>query len=803
MKISLNWLNDYLESELESEEISEILTNIGLEVEKILPYETIKGGLDGIYAGKVLTCSKHPNADRLKVTTIDMGGKEILEIVCGAPNIDKGQIVPVAKVGSKIYTNDGDEIKIKKSKIRDVVSNGMVCAEDEIGLGNSHDGIMILDKDIIPGTPLSQIFKIKKDNIFEIGLTPNRCDAMSHYGVARDLKAYLDLNNIKSRITLPSTGNFESIPLDENFRITIDDNIKCPFYSGLIIKNIKVSNSSKNIQDKLMSIGLKPINNVVDITNYVMHEIGQPLHAFDFDKIDNISVKSLKSNTEFKTLDQSIIKLNNEDLMICSNDRPLCLAGIYGGFDSGVNDSTTNIFLESAIFDSISIRKSSKRHQLYTDASYRYERGVDPEKVIYALKRAANIIKEDNPECIISDIIIEDNLKLNDKSIYLRYKRLDDIIGKQISKENITQILNSLDFEIKGHSEDGLNLISPQYRHDVTREIDVIEEILRVYGYNNVEIGSKLTINMPKSIGNNIGKNESLISNQLIGIGFNEVINNSICSPSENKKYDNKSVNIINPQGVELSNLRLSLIPNLLETIKHNINRQNRNIKIFEFGKVYHEKDKSYTESNELIIGLTGEVFDENWMTEFDTKNNYYFLKGVISNILNSIGIINFTFNLVEDDLYHFKNEIKKGKLNIGSIGELGSSYLKEFSIDQKIFICNLKLDLIKSTSNKVKYSEISKYPSSRRDISMILDNEVSFDQIKKLSFDLENKVLKDVNLFDEYKDSKIGKGKKSFAISFIFNDSKKTLTDQLIDKIMAKLIKGFVDDFKAEIRDK
>ncbi len=308
---------------------------------------------------------------------------------------------------------------------------------------------------------------------------------------------------------------------------------------------------------------------------------------------------------------------------------------------------------------------------------------------------------------------------------------------------------------------------------------------------------------MPKSIGNNIGKNESLISNQLVGIGFNEVINNSICSPSENKKYDNKSVNIINPQGVELSNLRLSLIPNLLETIKHNINRQNRNIKIFEFGKVYHEKDKSYTESNELIIGLTGEVFDENWMTEFDKKNNYYFLKGVISNILNSIGIINFTFNLVEDDLYHFKNEIKKGKLNIGSIGELGSSYLKEFSIDQKIFICNLKLDLIKSTSNKVKYSEISKYPSSRRDISMILDNEISFDQIKKLSFDLENKVLKDVNLFDEYKDSKIGKGKKSFAISFIFNDSKKTLTDQLIDKIMAKLIKGFVDDFKAEIRDK
>ena len=803
MKISLNWLKEYLDSELETKEISEILTNLGLEVEKISPFETIKGGLAGVYAGKVLKCSKHPNADRLKVTSIDLGSNEILEIVCGAPNIEKGQIVPVAKVGSKIFTNDGEEIKIKKSKIRDIISNGMVCAEDEIGLGDSHEGIMILDKDIIPGTPLSQIFNIKNDHIFEIGLTPNRCDAMSHYGVARDLKAFLDLNNIKSRITLPSTGSFESISLDENFKVIIDNNLKCPFYSGLIIKNIKVSKSSKNIQDKLKSIGLKPINNVVDITNFVMHEIGQPLHAFDLDKIDNITVKSLKSNTEFKTLDKNIIKLDDEDLMICSNDDPLCLAGIYGGYDSGISNTTENIFLESAIFDSTSIRKSSKRHQLYTDASYRYERGVDPEKVIYALKRVANIIKEYNPQCLISDVIIEDNLKLSEKSIYLRYKRLYDIIGKEISKENITQILNSLDFEIKGHSEDGLNIISPHYRHDVTREIDVIEEILRVYGYNNIEIGSKVTINIPDSIGSTIGKNESIISNQLIGIGFNEVINNSICSPSENSKFENKSVEIINPQGIELSNLRLSLIPSLLETIKHNLNRQNKNIRIFEFGKVYFKKDNSYSESKELIIGLTGEVFEENWITEFNSKNNYYYMKGVISNILNSLGISKFSYNQVEDALFNFKNEINNGKLNLGSIGELDSSYLKEFSIDQKIFICNLKLDLIKSISNTIKYNEISKFPSSRRDISMILDNEISFDQIKKLSFDIENKVLKDVNLFDEYKDKKIGKGKKSFAVSFIFNDSKKTLTDQLIDKIMIKLIKGFVIDFKAEIRDK
>ena len=433
MKISINWLKEYVQTDSNPVEISEILTNLGLEVEKIESFESIKGGLEGVIAGKVIECVKHPNADRLKLTSIDLGNNQISEIVCGAPNIEKGQMVPVAVVGSTIYTNEGVEIKIKKSKIRGVVSNGMVCAEDEIGLGDSHDGIMVLDKEIKPGTPLSQIFNVNSDSILEIGLTPNRCDAMSHFGVARDLKAYYDYKSIKSRINLPSISSFESVNFDEDFDLIVEDKDKCPFYSGIIIKDIEVKKSSENIQNKLKSIGLKPINNIVDITNFVMHEIGQPLHAFDFDELSNINIKSLKTGTKFKTLDDEIIELSKDDLMICSENKPLCLAGIYGGLDSGVSNSTKNLFLESAIFDSVTIRKSSKRHQLFTDASYRYERGVDPEKVIYALKRAANLIKEDNPECIISEVFSEDNLKLEKKNIYLRYEKIENVSGQKLT----------------------------------------------------------------------------------------------------------------------------------------------------------------------------------------------------------------------------------------------------------------------------------------------------------------------------------------------------------------------------------
>lgn len=802
MKISINWLKEYLETKSNPEEISDILTNLGLEVEKILPFESVKGGLTGVVAGKVLKCEKHPNADRLKVTSIDLGNNETSEIVCGAPNIMEGQIVPIAKVGSKIYTNGGDEIKIKKSKIRGVVSNGMVCAEDEIGLGESHDGIMVLDSKIKPGTPISEVFNVENDNILEIGLTPNRSDAMSHYGVARDLKAYYDLNSQTSKITLPSINDFESVKIDEDFEVSVKDTDKCPFYSGLIIKNIKVGPSSKELQNKLKSIGLKPINNIVDITNFVMHEIGQPLHAFDLDKIKNITVKSVKSNTKFKTLDDNIINLDSDDLMICSDNNPLCLAGIYGGYDSGVSNSTTNLFLESAIFDSVTIRKSSKRHQLFTDASYRYERGVDPEKVLYALKRASILIKEANQEANISEILIEDNLKVDIKDIYLRYDRIASIAGQKIDKETITQILSSLDFEIKGHSEDGLNIIAPNYRHDVYREIDVIEEILRVYGFNNINVESKISMSIPEIGKNNINKTESLISNNLVGIGFNEIINNSICSPGVNEKFSNQAVNLLNPQGTELSNLRSSLIPNALETVKHNINRQNRNLKIFEIGNTYSINDNNYIENKRLNVTVTGKIFDENWISEF-SKSNFYYLKGVAENLLNNLNVSNIRYEVNNDELFEYKLCIHNNKKNIGFIGELNSTYTKEFSIDDKIHLLNLDLDNIKLKSANVKYQELSRFPSSRRDLSMILDDNINFEAIKNLAFNVENKILKDVNLFDEYKGKNIEDNKKSLAVSFTFNDSKKTLTDKLIDKIMLKLSDKYKTDLGAVIRDK
>ena len=802
MKISINWLKEYVETNSQPEEISEILTNLGLEVEKLSLFESVKGGLNGVVAGKVLECGKHPDADRLKVTSIDLGDNEISEIVCGAPNIEKGQIVPVAKVGCKIYTSDGTEIKIKKSKIRGVVSNGMVCAEDEIGLGQSHDGIMILDSNIKPGTPISEVFNLENDNILEIGLTPNRSDAMSHYGVARDLKAFYDFKSIKSKLILPSVNNFESVKLDENFKITIEDIDKCPFYSGLIIKNIKVGPSSKELQNKLKSIGLKPINNIVDITNFVMHEIGQPLHAFDLDKLESINVKSLKSGAKFKTLDESLIELDKEDLMICSSNKPLCLAGIYGGYESGVSDSTTNLFLESAIFDPVTIRKSSKRHQLFTDASYRYERGVDPEKVIYALKRAAILINEDNPNSSVSDILVEDNLKLKTKDIYLRYNKIDSVTGQNIDKDVITQILSSLDFEIKNHNEEGLNIVAPYYRNDVYREIDVIEEILRVYGFNNIPVNSKISMIIPEIGKNKINKIESLISNNLIGIGFNEIINNSICSPDTNEKFKKQVVRLLNPQGIELSNLRASLIPSALETIKHNYNRQNKNLKLFEIGNTYSLDNETYIENKRLNIAVTGKIFDENWISKY-SKNSFYYLKGVTENLLTQLNISNIRYEISNDELFEYKLDIYSYKKHIGFIGEIISDYTQEFSLEQKIHILNLDLDQIKLKPLNIKHQELSKFPSSRRDLSMILDDDISFESIKDLAFKLENKILLDVNLFDEYKGKNIEDNKKSFAVSFTFNDSKKTLTDKVIDKIMEKLTEKYKTELGAVIRDK
>jgi len=802
VKVSYNWLKDYLDINKPVDEVAEILTNLGLEVEKVEDFESIKGSLEGIVVGEVLSCKKHPNADRLKLTNIDLGKEGQYEIVCGAPNISKGQKVPVATVGSVIYTNSGEKIKISKSKIRGVVSNGMVCAEDEIGLGDSHDGIMVLDKKIKSGTPLNEIYKIEKDKILEIGLTPNRSDAMSHYGVARDLKAFFDLNNENVTLKLPSLSDFTYDDFKIETKINVKDSKLSPLYAGIIIKNIEVKESPKWIKNKIKSIGYEPINNIVDITNYVLHEIGQPLHAFDLDKITNIEVKTLPSKTNFKTLDGNQISLSDEDIIICSENDPLCLGGIFGGLDSGVTDKTKNLFLESAIFNPTSIRKSSKRHSIFTEASFRFERGVDPEMVIYALKRASILIKNDCPESISSNIIQENNLKLEDKKIYLRYERINSIAGKLLDKDVIVSILNSLDITIEASTDDGLNVISPHYRADVNREIDIIEEILRVYGYNNIESSSRLVLSSKDYILNNDKIINDIVYKSLIGSGFNEIMTNSICSPQENQiNKDIKPLEIINPQGIELSNLRVSLLPGMLDIVAFNTNRQNKNLKLFELGNTYQKINKDNIETRILSISISGEVFDESWAIN-DKTDSFFYLKGVISKLCNDLSL-KAKFTSKNDSNYSKKLIISNGKDEVGFIGELNKKLLHDYSISTKFCYAEINISKIEIFKSVVKYKEISKFPSSRRDISMIVDSEVSFDIIKKLSFDIEKNILKEVNLFDVYKDKSMSKDKKSYAVSFIFNDSKKTLTDKHIDQVMKKIMNKFNKDLNAQIRDK
>ena len=802
MKVSYNWLKDYIDIDKPVDEVSEILTNLGLEVEKVEDFESIKGSLEGIIVGEVLSCKKHPNADRLKLTNIDLGKEGKFEIVCGAPNISKGQKVAVATVGSVIYTNSGEKIKISKSKIRGVVSNGMVCAEDEIGLSNSHDGIMVLDKKIKTGTPLSKIIEVENDKILEIGLTPNRSDAMSHFGVARDLKVFFDLNKEKTNLKLPSISEFSYDDFKIETKIYVEDSNLSPLYAGIIIKNIEVKESSKWIKNKLKSIGQEPINNIVDITNYVLHEIGQPLHAFDLDKISNIEVKTLDSKTDFKTLDGNQISLDNEDIMICSKSNPLCLAGIFGGLDSGVTNNTKNIFLESAIFNSISVRKSSKRHSIFTEASSRFERGVDPEMVIYALKRASILIKNDCPDSISSNIIKEDNLKLEEKNIFLRYDKINSISGKLIDKEIIASILNSLDVTIEAATDDGLNVISPHYRTDVNREIDLIEEILRVYGYNNIDSSLTLTRSSKDFTVNNDKIIDNIIYRNLVGVGFNEIMTNSICSPESNQiNKDIKPIEIINPQGVELSNLRVSLLPGMLDIINFNINRQNKNLKLFEIGNTYYLDHKENVETKLLSISISGEIFNESWLNK-DQIDNFYYIKGLIKRLCNDLSL-KVKFISKNDSNYSKKLVIIKGKDTIGCIGEINKNLLNNYSINTKVWYAEINLSKIDIKNNVIKYKEISKFPSSRRDISMIVDSKVTFDNIEKLAFDIEKNILKEVNLFDVYKDKSMSNDKESYAISFLFNDSKKTLTDKHIDQVMKKIMNRFTKDLNAQIRDK
>jgi phenylalanyl-tRNA synthetase beta chain len=808
MKISYNWLKQFIKIDWSAEKTSELLTDLGLEVEGIDVFQSIKGALKGIVVGHVLTCEQHPNADRLKITTIDVGEKLPLNIVCGAPNVAKGQKVAVAKIGTTLYNNEGEVWTIKKGKIRGEESHGMLCAEDEIGLGKSHDGIMILEAALEIGTALADHYNFEDDLVYEIGLTPNRSDAMSHYGVARDLMAGLSQHGINTKLISPSVSGFHIDNRGLKIDINVDDKIKAPRYCGLTISNIVVKDSPQWLQNRLKSIGLSPINNIVDTTNYVLHDLGQPLHAFDADKITGkkINIKTVKSGTKFITLDGVERSLHEEDLMICDQDKPLCIAGVFGGENSGVTQSTSSIFLESAYFNPISIRKTAKRHALNTDASFRFERGIDPNITKYALKRAALLIAEIAGGKITSDLIDEYPNKIEDSQVFLSFDKTYKLIGQEIPKETIKSILSALEIKVNNITETGLGLTIPAYRNDVQREVDVIEEILRVYGYNNIGITNKLNASISNTSKFENHKIENIVANQLVGQGFYEIMTNSLTtdkynSISEQLDPDN-NVKILNPLSTDLSIMRQSLIFSGLETLAFNINRQQSDLKLFEFGKTYHDFDDQKEEFNHLSILITGNKTEKRWNSK-KTEVGYFYLKGLVTGIFDRLGIKKFKSLPLSNDIFSEGQQLSVGKHSLVEFGSLKTNALNTFGISQNVFCANFNWNnLLKVINqNTIKFKDISKYPEVKRDLSLLIDEDITFEKLYKLAKQSENNYLKDINLFDVYRGDKLENGKKSYSISFTLQDNKQTLKDSQIDKIMSKIQKRFESELGAELR--
>lgn len=802
MKISHNWLQQFIKINLPVDEISVLLTNLGLEVEGTETYESIKGGLKGVVVGEVLSSNQHPNADRLKITEVDIGKDTNLSIVCGAPNVAKGQKVLVAKIGTTLNMSDGKSMKISKGKIRGQVSEGMICAEDELGLGDDHDGILVLNEDCKIGTPASSIFNIEEDVVFDIGLTPNRADAMSHMGVARDLRAFCVLNEISSEWNLPETSSFH---VDNNKRpisVKIEDDKRCSQYYGITLTEVTVAPSPNWMQNRLKAIGISPKNNIVDITNYVLHELGQPLHAFDADKLNGgIIVKTCPSKTSFTTLDGTKRDLNHEDLMICDNKEAHCIAGVFGGIDSGVQNKTTTIFLESALFDSVSIRKTAKRHSLNTDASFRFERGVDPEIAVYALKRAAILIRELAGATISSNILEEAQPLEEAAKVFLSYEQLNKTIGESIDKKKLNTILNALDIEINNVSEAGIGMTIPRFRTDVTRPADVIEEILRVYGYNNIkDVPLKYEANPPYHWKDS-HKLESLIAQKLTNLGFMETLNNSLTSVDGVKGFHD-TVTIINPLAKDLSFMRQSLIPNALEVISFNLNRQNKDIKLFEFGNIYGKNKEQYVEAKRLSISLVDLTHTDHWDLK-NPPNPFFYIKGVIEDLFINLGYDQLDFKEINHSDFDNTFELINHKSSYGVFGLISKKLNNNFGIDKEVYLA--ELDWGKVTTNafsrNLNYKEVSKYPVIRRDFALLIDKDVEFEALKGSAFKIDRNILKSVQLFDVYEGNKLPKEKKSYGISFTFQDQNKTLTDKQIDKIMEKLKQNFSKEFKAELR--
>ena len=808
MKISYNWLKQFIKVDWDAEKTGNLLTNLGLEIEGIEAFESVTGGLKGIVVGHVLECDQHPNADRLKVTSVAIGNGEVLQIVCGAPNIAKGQKVPVATVGTTLYDEDGNPWKIKKGKIRGEESHGMICSEVELGLGKSHDGIMVLDKDVVTGTLGSDIFEIENDQVFEIGLTPNRADAMSHLGVARDLKVGLLRNEVLLELITPSNSSFRVENRTHKIDVQVKDNNLAPRYCGLTISGIKVKESPQWIQNRLKSIGLAPINNIVDATNYVLHELGQPLHAFDSSKIsgDKIIVKTVAKGTKFITLDGVERELHEDDLMICDAEKPMCIAGVFGGIESGVTESTENIFLESAYFNPISIRKTAKRHALNTDASFRFERGIDPNLTEYALIHAALLIKEIAGGEITSDVVDIYPKKIEDHLVFLNFDNATRLIGEEIPKEIIKEILTSLDIKINNITEAGLGMTIPAYRNDVRREADVIEEILRVYGYNNIKFTDKLNASISTNELIEDYQIQNKIGNQLTALGFHEMMGNSLTSPkhidlSKALKQEH-NVEMLNPLSNDLSVMRQSMLFNALEALSFNSNRKISDLKLFEFGKTYHQYDAGRQEPKHLSLLVSGLKNDENW-TLASSKSTFFYLKGFVISILDRLGIANYSENGTKNEEFSEGLSFSKNGKLLVDFGIINKSITAAFGIDAETFYADFKWDevLEEIATDNFKLKAIPKFPKVKRDLALLIDKSVTFDSLKETAQKTEKQLLKNINLFDVYTGSKLPEGKKSYALSFTLQDEKRTLTDKQIDKIMKKLQQNFESEFGASLR--
>ena len=820
MNISYNWLKEYVNFDLTPDEVAAALTSIGLETGDVEEVQSIKGGLEGLVIGEVLTCEPHPNSDHMHITTVNLGQGDPVQIVCGAANVAAGQKVVVATLGTKLY--DGDEcFTIKKSKLRGVESNGMICAEDEIGIGTSHEGIIVLPEDVVPGTLAKDYYNIKSDYVLEVDITPNRSDACSHYGVARDLYAWLIQNGRQATLKRPSADAFKVDNHDMNIDIVVENTEACPRYAGVAIKNVTVKESPEWLQNKLRLIGVRPINNIVDITNYILHAYGQPMHCFDADKIKGgkIVVKTCPEGTKFVTLDEVERKLSDRDLMICNAEEPMCIAGVFGGLDSGTTETTKDVFLESAYFHPTWVRKTARRHGLSTDSSFRFERGIDPNGTIYALKEAALLVKELAGGEIASEIKDNYPAPIADFPVELSYEYTNALIGKVIPAETIKSIVTSLEMKITGETPEGLSLLVPAYRVDVQRPCDVVEDILRIYGYNNVEIPTSVKSSL--SVKGDVDKSvklQNLVSEQLVGCGFNEIMNNSLTAATyyeglETYKPENL-VQLMNPLSNDLNVMRATLLFGGLESIQHNANRKNADLKFFEFGNCYHfnaEKRNpekvlaAYSEELHLGLWITGKRVSNSWAHP-DENTSVYELKAYVLNIFRRLGV-NFgglVFGNLTDDIYSVAISVhtRGGKL-LATFGVLHKKIQKAFDIDNEVYYADLNWkELMKAIKNNtVAYKEISKFPAVKRDLALLIDKKVQFAEIEKIAYETDKKLLKSVELFDVYEGKNLEAGKKSYAVSFMLQDENATLNDKQIDKFMQKLIGNLQNKLDAKLR--